>query len=90
MLNLGDSHAGSWGNYGAREGRQRSRTSERLSRRAYEGDGGWNGRPPGATDNLGADFERFLAEACTNMLAVTKGATYICMSSSELPTLQRA
>ena len=41
-------------------------------------------------DNLGADFERFLGEACTNMLAVTKGAAYICMSSSELPTLQRA
>ena len=41
-------------------------------------------------DNLGADFERFLGAACTNLLAVTKGATYICMSSSELPTLQRA
>ena len=41
-------------------------------------------------DNLGADFERFLGEACTNILAVTKGAVYICMSSSELPTLQRA
>ena len=41
-------------------------------------------------DNLGADFERLLGEACTNMLAVTKGAAYICMSSSELPALQRA
>ncbi len=41
-------------------------------------------------DNLGADFERFLGAACTNMLAVTKGTAYICMSSSELPTLQRA
>ena len=47
-LNLGDSHAGSWGNYGAREGRQRVRASERFPRRAYEGDGGWSGRPPGA------------------------------------------
>ena len=41
-------------------------------------------------DNLGADFERFLGEACTNILTVTKGAAYICMSSSELATLQRA
>jgi len=41
-------------------------------------------------DNLGADFERFLAETCTNILAVTKGAAYVCMSSSELATLQRA
>ena len=41
-------------------------------------------------DNLGADFERFLGEACTNILTVTKGAVYVCMSSSELPTLQRA
>ena len=48
-LNLGDCYAGSWGNYGTREGRQRSRASERFPRRAYEGDGGWSGRPPGAT-----------------------------------------
>ncbi len=41
-------------------------------------------------DNLGADFERFLYDACVNVLTVTKGATYICMSSSELPALQRA
>jgi DNA modification methylase len=28
--------------------------------------------------------------ASANMLAVTKGANYICMSSSELDTLQKA
>ena len=41
-------------------------------------------------DNLGADFERFLNDACVNILTVTKGAAYVCTSSSELPTLQRA
>jgi DNA modification methylase len=41
-------------------------------------------------DNLGAAFEPFLRDACANMLAVTKGALYICMSSSELHTLYRA
>ena len=35
-LNLGDSYAGSWGNYGGRNGKQRTRTSERWSRPAYE------------------------------------------------------
>ena len=43
-----------------------------------------------ANDNLGADFAQFLVDACTNLLTVTKGAVYICMSSSELHTLQRA
>ena len=43
-----------------------------------------------ANDNLGADFERFLYAACVNILAVTKGAVYICMSSSELHTLEKA
>ncbi|MBM3748949.1 MAG: site-specific DNA-methyltransferase, partial [Acidobacteria bacterium] len=43
-----------------------------------------------ANDDLGAAFEPFLREACANMLAVTKGALYICMSSSELHTLYRA
>ncbi len=42
-----------------------------------------------ANDNLGAGFEQFLRDACANILAVTKGAIYICMSSSELHTLQR-
>ena len=41
-------------------------------------------------DNLGADFGPFLREACANMLAVTKGAVYISMSSSELHTLYTA
>jgi DNA modification methylase len=41
-------------------------------------------------DNLGEDFERFLYDACVNILTVTKGAVYICMSSSELHTLQKA
>jgi DNA modification methylase len=41
-------------------------------------------------DDLGAGFETFLHAACANLLAVTKGAVYVCMSSSELHTLQRA
>ncbi|MGE0650274.1 MAG: site-specific DNA-methyltransferase [Alphaproteobacteria bacterium] len=41
-------------------------------------------------DNLGEGFERFLYDACVNILTVTKGAVYICMSSSELHTLQTA
>ena len=41
-------------------------------------------------DNLGSSFEPFLLSACTSILAVTKGAVYICMSSSELHTLYRA
>ncbi|MCE7886575.1 MAG: DNA methylase N-4 [Alphaproteobacteria bacterium PRO2] len=41
-------------------------------------------------DNLGDGFERFLYEACVNMLTVCKGAIYVCMSSSELHTLQKA
>jgi DNA modification methylase len=41
-------------------------------------------------DDLGSGFEQFLLDACSNILAVTKGAVYVCMSSSELHTLQRA
>jgi DNA modification methylase len=41
-------------------------------------------------DDLGAGFEAFLRDACANILSVTKGAVYICMSSSELHSLQRA
>jgi DNA modification methylase len=41
-------------------------------------------------DNLGAAFEGFLQQACENLLAVTEGAVYICMSSSELHTLLKA
>jgi DNA modification methylase len=40
-------------------------------------------------DNLGSGFEAFLHDACANILSVTKGAIYVCMSSSELHTLQR-
>jgi DNA modification methylase len=43
-----------------------------------------------ANDNLGDDFGPFLRDACVNMLTVTKGAIYICMSSSEIHTLQTA
>jgi DNA modification methylase len=45
---------------------------------------------PILNDNLGSGFEAFLHHACANILSVTKGAVYICMSSSELHTLQRA
>jgi DNA modification methylase len=41
-------------------------------------------------DDLGAGFEAFLQAACGTILSVTKGAVYVCMSSSELHTLQRA
>jgi DNA modification methylase len=43
-----------------------------------------------ANDNLGDGFEQFLRDVCANLLSVTKGAIYICMSSSELHTLHRA
>ena len=43
-----------------------------------------------ANDNLGPEFEPFLRDACANILTVTKGAVYICMSSSELHTLYKA
>jgi DNA modification methylase len=45
---------------------------------------------PIKNDNLGDGFAQFLKDACINALAVTKGAIYICMSSSELHTLHRA
>jgi DNA modification methylase len=41
-------------------------------------------------DALGDGFAKFLGAACANILAVTKGAIYVCMSSSELHTLQQA
>jgi DNA modification methylase len=41
-------------------------------------------------DDLGADFGEFLHSICVQLLAVTRGAVYICMSSSELHTLHRA
>ena len=41
-------------------------------------------------DNLGDGFEAFLYDACINILTLTKGGVYMCMSSSELHTLQTA
>ncbi|MBI4030860.1 MAG: site-specific DNA-methyltransferase [Proteobacteria bacterium] len=41
-------------------------------------------------DNLGEAFAQFLYDSITNMLMVTKGSLYVCMSSSELHTLQSA
>jgi DNA modification methylase len=43
-----------------------------------------------ANDDLGAAFEQFLQAACVQILAVTRGAVYLCMSSSELHTLHKA
>jgi DNA modification methylase len=43
-----------------------------------------------ANDNLGLGFEQFLYQACCNMLEVTKGSLYVCMSSSEIDTLKKA
>jgi DNA modification methylase len=45
---------------------------------------------PILNDDLGSGFEAFLYDACVNILSVTKGAVYVCMSSSELHTLQCA
>lgn len=42
-----------------------------------------------ANDALGGGFPEFLRPALTNLLSVTKGACYVCMSSSEWPTLHR-
>jgi DNA modification methylase len=45
---------------------------------------------PILNDALGGAFGGFLNKASINILAVTTGGIYICMSSSELDTLQRA
>jgi DNA modification methylase len=45
---------------------------------------------PILNDALGDAFGAFLKASCVNILAVTKGAIYICMSSSELDRLQKA
>ena len=47
------------------------------------------GRPI-LNDALGEDFGAFLYDVCVNLLTVTKGAVYVCMSSSELDALQKA
>jgi DNA modification methylase len=41
-------------------------------------------------DALGGKFYQFLRDGCSNVLATTKGAVYISMSSSELHTLHQA
>jgi DNA modification methylase len=45
---------------------------------------------PIVNDTLGEKFGPFRYDACVNILMVTKGAVYLCMSSSELDTLQKA
>ncbi len=45
---------------------------------------------PILNDNLGDAFGNFLDAACANILSVTDGGIYICMSSSALHTLQGA
>jgi DNA modification methylase len=45
---------------------------------------------PILNDALGEGFGALLLAASANMLAVTKGGIYICMSSSELDALQKA
>jgi DNA modification methylase len=55
---------------------------------AYEG--GTAAKMTIANDALGKGFLDFLRPALTNLLSVTKGASYVCMSSSEWPTLHRA
>jgi DNA modification methylase len=41
-------------------------------------------------DHLGRQFEGFLQSSCEQILQFTEGAVYVCMSSSELDTLQKA
>ncbi|MGD1096996.1 MAG: DNA modification methylase [Bryobacteraceae bacterium] len=43
-----------------------------------------------ANDDLGERFEEFLSATCRNLIEVSSGAIYICMSSSEIDTLRRA
>jgi DNA modification methylase len=43
-----------------------------------------------ANDDLGDSFGSFLSQACSNLLEFSRGAVYICMSSSELHTLFEA
>jgi DNA modification methylase len=45
---------------------------------------------PILNDDLGQDFAKFLYDSCVVMLAVSRGAIYISMSSSELHTLYKA
>src|SRR5439155_459709 len=57
---------------------------------AYEAPEAPDGSPRHAkitNDDLGKNFGTFLETACKQMLVHTRGALYICMSSSELHTL---
>jgi DNA modification methylase len=54
---------------------------------AYEG--GTAAKMTIANDALGGGFPEFLRPALANLLSVTKGACYVCMSSCEWPTLHR-
>jgi DNA modification methylase len=45
---------------------------------------------PIANDDLHDAFEPFLFQACKNLLAVTLGGVYLCMSSSQLHVLHKA
>ncbi|MFC7476246.1 hypothetical protein ACFQS7_17905 [Dankookia sp. GCM10030260] len=55
---------------------------------AYEG--GTAAKMTIANDALGSGFLDFLRPALADVLQVTKGACYVCMSASEWPTLHRA
>lgn len=65
-------------------------TAKDKMRKAQRGHMGKSGGRTIMNDNLGEAFEQFLYDAISNMLMITKGGLYICMSSSELHTLQRA
>ncbi len=41
-----------------------------------------------ANDALGSDFAAFLRAACAAMIGRTRGAIYVCMSSSEIGALK--
>ncbi len=55
---------------------------------AYEG--GTAAKMTIANDALGGAFADFLRPAMANLLSMTKGACYVCMSSSEWPTMHQA
>lgn len=64
------------------------RGSKRKKSKAYKNA---SGKRTILGDNLDKeDFSKFLFESCSNILSVTKGACYICMSSSHLHILQEA
>jgi DNA modification methylase len=56
----------------------------------YSGGAGAATSRPIINDNLGAAFGPFIEQACRNILAVTTGGVYLCTSSSELHTVQKA